>query len=381
MKTEDKELDQQRYRLLEPLRYTPARDPQKANARRRQYIDQASAVLSEISPAQAVSESPFRRLNGWISGIINPFNRKERVNMFSILTAIVVTVTILFGGAGATVYAAQDSLPTEPLYSVKLFTEDLRVDLASQPQARMNVLLDLADRRVNEIAALLSKGEPVPEAVMNRLLFQMEAAYQIAAGLDQDGQVQAMTMIQLRARNQERILNMVQPVSPGQGAMTKEQIQAMLREQIRKAENGLVDPTQLQQQFRLRLNQGGVTSTITSTLPITVTPPFTTPPGLQYGPGPDAGPGPSYGPGPDAGPGPSYGPGPDAGSGPNETAPQPGPGPQPTVDPGSTKSTHDQDAMNANDQDNGGGNDISGTSGGNGGESGGSSGNSGGGGH
>lgn len=377
MNSEDKELEQQGYRLLEPLRYTPGRDAQKANARRRQFIDQASAVLSENSPAQAVSESPFQRLNGWKSGIINPFNRKERASMFSILTAIVITVSILFGGAGATVYAAQDSLPTDALYSVKLFSEDLRVDLATQPQARMNILLDYADRRVNEIAALLSRGEPVPEAVMNRFLFQMEAAYQIAAGLDQEGQARAMTMIQLHARNQERILNMAQPVSPGQGTMTQEQIQAMLREQIRKAENELVDPTQLQQQFRLRLNQGGVTSTITSTLTITGTPPFTTPPALQYGPGPDAGPGPSYGPGPDAGPGPSYGPGPD--TGPNEEAPPPGPGPQPTVDPGSTKTTHDQDAMNANDQDNGGGNDTSGASGGNSGQSGGSNGGGGGG--
>ncbi len=379
MKPDEKNLEQQGYRLLEPLRYTPGRDAQKANARRRQFIDRANTALAEISSTQAVSESPFRRLNGWISGIINPFNRKERVNMFSILTAVVVTLSILFGGAGATVYAAQGSLPTDTLYPVKLFSEELRIDLASQPQTRMNMLLDFADRRVNEIADLLAKGEPVPEAVMNRFQAQMEAAYQIAAGLDQEGQVQAMTMIQLRARNQERIINLVQPVSPGQGLMTKEQVQAMLREQIRKAENGLVDPTQLQQQFRLRLNQGGVTSTVTSTLTITGTPPITTPAGLQYGPGPDAGPGPSYGPGPDAGPGPSYGPGPDAG--PNEEAPQPGPGPQPTVDPGSTKSTHDQDAMNANDQDNGGGNDTSGTSGGNGGQSGGSNGGGGGGGN
>ncbi len=296
--------------------------------------------------------------------------------MFSILTAVVITLSILFGGAGATVYAAQGSLPTDTLYPVKLFSEELRVDLASQPQARINVLLDFADRRVSEIADLLSKGEPVPEAVMNRFQAQMEAAYQIAAGLEQESQVKAMAMIQLRARNQERIINMVQPVSPGQGLMTKEQVQAMLREQIRKAENGLVDPTQLQQQFRLRLNQGGVTPTITSTLTITGTPPFTTPPGLQYGPGP------SFGPGPEAGPGPSYGPGPEAGPGPNEGAPQPGPGPQPTVDPGSTKPTHEQDAMNANDNDNGqnGGNDTSGTSGGNGGQSGGTNGGGGGGG-
>jgi hypothetical protein len=191
MKPEGKELEQRGRKLFEPLANVQARNPQKANSRRRQFIAEASSVLAEISPVQPVSISPFQRLNGWIAGIINPFNRKERVSMFSILTAVVVTLSILFGGAGATVYAAQGSLPTDTLYPVKIFSEDLRVNLAAEPQGQLNVLLDLADRRVDEIGALVAQGEPVPEEVMTRFQSQMQSAYQIAAGLEGDGQIQA----------------------------------------------------------------------------------------------------------------------------------------------------------------------------------------------
>jgi Domain of unknown function (DUF5667) len=365
MKSKDQELDEQGRRLLEPLGHVPARNPQKANSRRRQFVAQANAVLAEISPAQPVSISPFQRLNGWIAGIINPFNRKERVSMFSILTAVVVTLSILFGGAGATVYAAQGSLPSDTLYPVKIFSEDLRVNLAAEPQGQVNVLLDFADRRVDEIAALLAKGEPVPEEVMTRFQSQMQSAYQIAAGLEGDGQIQAMEKIQLRATNQVRVMNLVEPTTPGQGTMTKEQVKAMLQEQIRQAQNGMIVPLQLQQHYRLQLNQG-VTPSVTATITITGTPPISITPGTQYGNGA------SYGPGPEDPPQYEYqyqyGPGQDAG---------PGTG----VNSQGSQGNSDTGPANDNSQNNSGGNDATGgTSGGDtsggtsGGDSGGSSG-------
>jgi uncharacterized membrane protein YgcG len=371
MKPEGKELEQRGRKLFEPLANVQARNPQKANSRRRQFLAEASSVLAEISPVQPVSISPFQRLNGWIAGIINPFNRKERVSMFSVLTAVVVTLSILFGGAGATVYAAQGSLPTDTLYPVKIFSEDLRVNLAAEPQGQLNVLLDLADRRVDEIGALVAQGEPVPEEVMTRFQSQMQSAYQIAAGLEGDGQIQAMEKIQLRAENQVRVLNLVEPPTTGQGTLTREQVKAMLQEQIRQAQNGMVVPLQLQQQYRLQLNQG-VTPSVTATLTITGTPPISITPGTQYGNGA------SYGPGPENPPKYEYqyqyGSGPDAG---------PGTG----VNSQGSQGNADTGSANDNNADNSGGNDATGgTSGGDtgggtsGGDSGGSSGGSSGGG-
>ncbi len=81
--------------------------------------------------------------------------------MFSILTAVVLTLTVLFGGAGATVYAAQSSMPDEALYPLKTISEDLRLNLAVDPEAQIKLLLNYADERVGEMAKLLDQGEPV----------------------------------------------------------------------------------------------------------------------------------------------------------------------------------------------------------------------------
>jgi len=216
----DEELKRDLNDIFEPLRHVEQRNPQHATAGRKQFLSKADALFIEATPILPVSMTPFQRLNGWIAGILNPLYRKERVNMFSILTALLVTVTLLFGGAGATVLAAQDSLPTQVLYPVKEFSEDMRLSLASQPESRISLLLNYADQRVDEIAALLAKGEPVPEKVMQRFQKQMASAYQIAAGLDEDRMQKTMALIKLRARNQERIMTMVQPESPGVGATT-----------------------------------------------------------------------------------------------------------------------------------------------------------------
>jgi hypothetical protein len=254
---------------------------------------------------------------------------------------------------------------------VKIFSEDLRVNLTAEPQSQLNVLLDLADRRVDEIGALVAQGEPVPEEVVTRFQSQMQSAYQIAAGLEGDGQIQAMEKIQLRAENQVRVLNLVEPPTTGQGTLTREQVKAMLQEQIRQAQNGMVVPLQLQQHYRLQLNQG-VTPSVTATLTITGTPPISITPGTQYGNGA------SYGPGPENPPKYEYqyqyGSGPDAG---------PGTG----VNSQGSQGNADTGSANDNNADNSGGNDATGgTSGGDtsggtsGGDSGGSSGGSSGGG-
>lgn len=409
MRLQDDELTREFNEMLEPLHQVPQRNLQKASAARSAFLAKVEVLSMEIPSAVPVSETPFRRLNGWISVIINPLRRKERVQMFSILTALVVAVTIVFGGAGATAYAAEGSLPEQALYPVKVFTEDMRVNLAADPQGQVNLLLDFADRRVQEMAALQTKGEQVPPEVQERYRWQMENAFQIAAGLGPENMLKTMALIQQRVRNQERIVNMLQPDGSGVG----ERVQAMIREQVRVVENGLVDPNKFQYQYGyLYQHQVGISETITDTLPVTETfgaqgpyqwqnhywfsgtitgtVPITDTPGMQYGPaGPEYGPGPNAGP--EASPGPGYGPGPGTGSD-SGTDPNPEPGSDGGNEAGPGDPDHDRDAMNSGDNENAGGSDNGGStdsggsadsggdSGGGGGDSGGNGGGSGGGG-
>jgi len=375
----DDELNRDIVDMLEPLRRVPQRNPHKAAAGRAEFLSKAENQFSGMP----VSDTPIQRLNGWIAGMINLFKRKERFDMFSILTAVVLTLTVLFGGAGATVYAAQSSMPDEALYPLKTFSEDLRLNLAVDPEAQIKLLLNYADQRVGEMAELLDQGEPVPQEVQSRYMKLMGSAMQTAAGLNAENMLKNMGEIQLRVKNQERIIKQT-PVGAGVAALTRQGWEAAIEDQLQILETGLQDPQAFQNQFQhqFQYQQGLITDTITGTVPVTGTfahqnqfqqqfqhqqgisgtitgtisgtLPIT---GTYYSPGPFFRP---EDPGPGVGPGPG---GEDGGTGSGS---------------GSSQGDHDQDSYNQGDNDNSGGSDNGG--GDNGGGDGGGNGGGGGGG-
>lgn len=312
------ELDQEILRKFETLQIVPPRDARAARQGRVAYLDLARRLSQGKIPAQAVSSAPLWRLKKWTDTIVNPFQRKERSSMLTALTTVALVVALLFGGAGVTTYAAQDSLPTGPLYPLKVLSEDLRLDLASNEAFQFQLALEYANRRVEEISAMQAMGEPLGEPVMTRLQEQLTYALKLAAGMP-DGEMQA-SLLQLQAQVQAHIRTMtaLQNKLGEQADPALARLRKMLQTQYQWAVFGLEDPAMFRHQI-----QSGATE-----------PPAESPvkagPGAGTGPGPEGEPpGPSYGPGPQEEPsGPSYGPGP----GPQEEPPGPGeaegPGPQ-----------------------------------------------------
>jgi len=369
------ELDEHLKGLLDRLRSVPPLDPQAVVQERANFLAQGELFLA------AVSQQPRRRHIGWINTLVLTFQRKERIPMLNTLMAIVVTITLLFSGAGATVYAAQDSLPDEPLYPVKTWSEDVRLSLVSSPQGQLDLTLDYTDRRVAEIASLQATAKPVSEGVTARLQEELDAALQIAAWMDDPQMVQALAQIRLLAETQSQTLTTLMGGGSSQGDPMLARLRERLQEQVRLAVAGEADPQgfrlQVRERLRDRQKMPSHTPNPTQPGPATRTPSVTpVPTGNSYGPGPDGsqttgtpghyGPGnpnpsqtpmptgSSYGPGPGAGqlsatPG-GYGPGPQAGTStctPAQNGGGPGPGPQnPTVTqqpggpgPGSGQST------------------------------------------
>jgi inorganic triphosphatase YgiF len=74
----------------------------------------------------------------------------------AIILAIVVTLSAL----GSTVYAAQDSLPGDALYPVKLGVERMAMMFRGDDIARAERALNFADKRVREMVTLTEKGRP-----------------------------------------------------------------------------------------------------------------------------------------------------------------------------------------------------------------------------
>ncbi len=167
------------------------------------------------------------------------------------LISVITILGLLLGGTG-TVYASQDSLPTDVLYPVKVLTEEVRLELAADPQVEMNLLLGYAQRRVDEIAALVEEGVIPPDATMTRLNLQLQQALQLASEMDDAAMTQALLQNQTRLHVmlQNQLQRMENIPASGEAELALEQVRIRLEEQLRLVENGLADPQGFEQTMR-----------------------------------------------------------------------------------------------------------------------------------
>ncbi len=231
------QLDPQVRNALERLKTVPSRDLKAAARGRADFLAYAQSLH------KAVSQPANRRLTGWI----NPFSRYASPAM---LAAVLLILGLLLGGTGATVYAAQDSLPDTPLYPVKILSEDARTALALQPDTKLDLLLGYADRRVDEIAALNLKGAPLPESVTNRLHQQLDEALELGAEMPDSRLTQALERVEATIQRQRQTLTRVQAQVAEPAKPVLAEVQGTLEQRLRLIEIGRTDPQTLRQQMR-----------------------------------------------------------------------------------------------------------------------------------
>ena len=84
-------------------------------------------------------------------------------------TAVAIVLILLLVGGG-TAAAAGNSMPDEPLYRVKLATEQVRLALTPSDIGKAQLLAELADKRVAEIIYLANQGKPAQIELVTRRL-------------------------------------------------------------------------------------------------------------------------------------------------------------------------------------------------------------------
>jgi len=248
MRSIEDKLDERINRSLDTIRVIPPRNILKAGIGREKYIVEVKALNSAATSDQAVSESLLDRLKVWIKTSPFQLRRKERFSMVTTLSTLIIIASLVFGGVGASVYAAQDSLPTEQLYPLKTFSEDLRLRLTEQTQTQLELALAFAARRMGEIEALHTSGEAIPMEVASRLQKHLDYALKLAAGIPDNQMNQALEQIRATIQNQEQTLQRLQKTE--QPDPTLEMIQEMLRARNRVCEIGLEDPLTFREQMR-----------------------------------------------------------------------------------------------------------------------------------
>jgi hypothetical protein len=84
----------------------------------------------------------------------------------AVMAALVLAV--VFAGGG-TIYAAQDVQPDNPLYGVKLATNDARLWFVFDESRKAEILLDQSDDRMTDIREMLRDGKEIPGNVLTDL--------------------------------------------------------------------------------------------------------------------------------------------------------------------------------------------------------------------
>ncbi|WP_298010683.1 MULTISPECIES: DUF5667 domain-containing protein [Anaerolinea] len=255
-------------RTLETLKTVPERSASSHARGREKFLAEARSLIAEGIP---VSRPPVSRLTVWN----RLFSRKEVFHMSPLVTLALI-FSLLFGGTGITAAAAQSSLPDEPLYPVKLLTEQVRTELTTREQAQLALMLDLANRRAEEASRLMEMGKAPSEALLARWQAHLEQAMRLALQSGDEEARQALVRVQETLRQQMEWASS-QP-SPAR-------LQEMLRQQQHLVEEGIVEPEQLRQRFRQGLpvqtsEPGGSRNPWTEGTPT---------PGSGYGPGPGTG--------------------------------------------------------------------------------------------
>jgi len=226
---------------LEELKDVPARNPLKVSSERARFLNEAAIYEQAVSPGNNM------RQNGWIFPI-----RKERLTMNTVVS-LILAATLLLGG-GATAMAAQEDLPNQPLYPVKLWTENASLALAGEPQEQATLLMYMAHKRVQEMAALVEQGITPPDQVRERLQQHLTQVLQLAAGMDEAARGQILLQLRDQLQEQDRILQQLHMNAETESLLTR--TRQMLQIHLQLVDDSLADPQGFQYMLENQMQYG-----------------------------------------------------------------------------------------------------------------------------
>jgi hypothetical protein len=180
------------------------------------------------------------------------------------ITSVLIILGLLFGGTGVAAVAAQDSMPGEALYTVKITTEDLRFIFNNSAEAKLDGALEFVNHRVAEATAMAEQGEVYTKQEWEMLAERLEknlkdALLAVAAAEDPEA---GLTKI----KSQIHIWELVdyKPDRDRDGTYNAEEVgaptyrytfQNMMQRMLQLVDEGLEDPNQFQETFQHRFGK------------------------------------------------------------------------------------------------------------------------------
>jgi hypothetical protein len=245
MTESDEELNKFGKRVFSALRPADPLDPSTAAEEKAKFLAQVENMRSEGLPV--ITGEPQKKA-GRLAGI---FHRKQPLPLFKVLIAVMVVV-ILLVGSSATVFAAQNSLPGDPLYTIKSFSEDVRLTMALTPQTKLDLTLTYTNRRAGEISNLVSNGASLPAQTSERYQQELEHALELAAQLNDQQMQTALIQIKNMAENQGMTIEELLAKLPEQATPAIIRLQERLQEQVMLSSFGESDPQAFRNEMKAR---------------------------------------------------------------------------------------------------------------------------------
>ena len=183
--------------------------------------------------------------------------------MFNFVVSVIVIASLLLGGGGVGVAAAQSSQPGDLLYPVKTWSEDVYTNFLFGDQVRFEYALTLADRRIEEMRTMFEAGEVPEEALQLRLEEHIRTALELAVQRIENAEP-LLEQIRLRMEEQLRLMLEQHSGQTPRGEMVQNQVRDMLQTRICWVEEALGQLAQLrtqtqnqqQTQAQTQTNQG-----------------------------------------------------------------------------------------------------------------------------
>ena len=237
--------------------------------------------------------------------------------MFNLVMTVLLVLGAALGGGATAVAASQNAQPDNALYFVKTLSENVRMDVESDPQARLDLALQYTARRLAETQTMLAAQGEAPESLALRFENQLQQTLMLAAGMPGGEALQALARVRDQARLQDQTMAQLQ-LQTATALQTRTRVRSMLQIQEQLAQAGIEDPAWLRQQLRTRtrsqmmLSIAATESAVAPESTVGGGNPWTEEaptPGSSYGPGTSQNPwtdetpvpGSGYGPGPGTG--------------------------------------------------------------------------------
>jgi hypothetical protein len=218
-------------------------NPEKYRERKALFLHQAEELRKTL-PETPVQTAPNwkQRLGAFLS-----LKKIAPLPILSPVISILLVLALFFSGTGITIAAAQNSQPDQFLYDIKLLSEEIRLEITSNPLTKIQLMLEYANRRAEEINTLIQAGNLPPESVLIRYQTQLEQALQFAASLSEEQLNQVYSLILIRLQNQENLLLQDQNANQSNQEAALAQLVQMLQDRINWFKNNLDNPGGLQE--------------------------------------------------------------------------------------------------------------------------------------